>query len=82
MLDIDTHSDRDNIQYTNSDTLMLDIDKHSDRDIIQYTNSDTLMLDIDTHSFFLKKNQLLKPLNMTTEVCVSNGLCFPPHRYT
>ena len=26
------------------------------------------------------KIHLLKPLNMTTEVCVSNGLCFPPRR--
>ena len=29
-----------------------------------------------------KQIQLLKPLNMTTEVCVSNGHCFPPRRVT
>ena len=30
----------------------------------------------------IQKYHLLKPLNMTTEVCVSNGHCFPPRRVT
>ena len=27
-----------------------------------------------------QNNHFLKPLNLTAEVCVSNGLCFPPRR--